>query len=294
MLNGIITAMVTPFESSGNIDIKTTEILIEKLIANGVQGIFVLGTNGEFHVIENDMKIKFAKKVVEIVAKRVPVYAGAGGNSTDEVIKLGKQMIAIGVDALSVITPYFVSLKENELYNHYQMIAENLAIPIVLYNIPKNTGINLSFELVSKLSKISNIIGIKDSSGDINNIAGYIDNTSRDEFSVLSGSDSLILKALKQGATGAISATSNLLTTNNVQIYKQFIAGNLDKAEQWQQSLEEFRRILKYASTPSVLKQSLSLAGIDVGLPRLPVLPVTSSDDNQDIVNTIKNYFTYK
>ena len=291
MLNGIITAMVTPFESSGNIDIKATEILIEKLIANGVQGIFVLGTNGEFHVIENDMKIKFAKKVVEIVAKRVPVYAGAGGNSTDEVIKLGKQMIAVGVDALSVITPYFVSLKENELYNHYKMIAENLAIPIVLYNIPKNTGINLSFELVSKLSKISNIIGIKDSSGDINNIAGYIDNTSRDEFSVLSGSDSLILKALKIGATGAISATSNLLTTNNVEIYKQFIAGNLDKAEQWQQSLEEFRRILKYASTPSVLKQSLSLAGIDVGLPRLPVLPVTSPDDNQDIVNTIKNYY---
>ena len=291
MLNGIITAMVTPFESSGNIDIKATKILIEKLIANGVQGIFVLGTNGEFHVIENDMKIKFAKKVVEIVAKRVPVYAGAGGNSTDEVIKLGKQMIAVGVDALSVITPYFVSLKENELYNHYKMIAENLAIPIVLYNIPKNTGINLSFELVSKLSKISNIIGIKDSSGDINNIAGYIDNTSRDEFSVLSGSDSLILKALKIGATGAISATSNLLTTNNVEIYKQFIAGNLDKAEQWQQSLEEFRRILKYASTPSVLKQSLSLAGIDVGVPRLPVLPVTSPDDNQDIVNTIKNYY---
>ncbi|PXY93921.1 4-hydroxy-tetrahydrodipicolinate synthase [Gilliamella apis] len=291
MLNGIITAMVTPFESSGNIDIKATEILIEKLIANGVQGIFVLGTNGEFHVIENDMKIKFAKKVVEIVAKRVPVYAGAGGNSTDEVIKLGKQMIAVGVDALSVITPYFVSLKENELYNHYKMIAENLAIPIVLYNIPKNTGINLSFELVSKLSKISNIIGIKDSSGDINNIAGYIDNTSRDEFSVLSGSDSLILKALKIGATGAISATSNLLTTNNVEIYKQFIAGNLDKAEQWQQSLEEFRRILKYASIPSVLKQSLSLSGIEVGVPRLPVLPVTNPNDNQDIVNTIKNYY---
>lgn len=291
MLNGIITAMVTPFESSGNIDIKATEILIEKLIANGVQGIFVLGTNGEFHVIENDMKIKFAKKVVEIVAKRVPVYAGAGGNSTDEVIKLGKQMIAVGVDALSVITPYFVLLKENELYNHYKMIAENLAIPIVLYNIPKNTGINLSFELVSKLSKISNIIGIKDSSGDINNIAGYIDNTSRDEFSVLSGSDSLILKALKIGATGAISATSNLLTTNNVEIYKQFIAGNLDKAEQWQQSLEEFRRILKYASIPSVLKQSLSLSGIEVGVPRLPVLPVTNPNDNQDIVNTIKNYY---
>lgn len=291
MLNGIITAMVTPFESSGNIDIKATEILIEKLIANGVQGIFVLGTNGEFHVIENDMKIKFAKKVVEIVAKRVPVYAGAGGNSTDEVIKLGKQMIAVGVDALSVITPYFVSLKENELYNHYKMIAENLAIPIVLYNIPKNTGINLSFEQVSKLSKISNIIGIKDSSGDINNIAGYIDNTSRNEFSVLSGSDSLILKALKIGATGAISATSNLLTTNNVEIYKQFIAGNLDKAEQWQQSLEEFRRILKYASIPSVLKQSLSLSGIEVGVPRLPVLPVTNPNDNQDIVNTIKNYY---
>ena len=291
MLNGIITAMVTPFESSGNIDIKATEILIEKLIANGVQGIFVLGTNGEFHVIENDMKIKFAKKVVEIVAKRVPVYAGAGSNSTGEVIKLGKQMIAVGVDALSVITPYFVSLEEDELYNHYKMIAENLAIPIVLYNIPKNTGINLSFELVSKLSKISNIIGIKDSSGDINNIAGYIDNTSRDEFSVLSGSDSLILKALKIGATGAISATSNLLTTNNVEIYKQFIAGNLDKAEQWQQSLEEFRRILKYASIPSVLKQSLSLSGIEVGVPRLPVLPVTNPNDNQDIVNTIKNYY---
>lgn len=291
MLNGIITAMVTPFASSGEIDLHATEILVEKLISSGVHGIFVLGTNGEFHVIEHDMKIKFAEKVVELVDKRVPVYAGAGSNSTDEVIKLGQQMMAVGVDALSVITPYFISLNETELYNHYKTIATNLTAPIVLYNIPKNTGINLSAELVSKLSKIDNIIGIKDSSGDINNIASYIKHTSRNEFSVLSGSDSLILPALKLGASGAISATSNVLTINNIEIYKKFIAGNLYEAEKWQKSLEELRRVLKYGSIPAVLKQSLGLSGIDVGVPRLPVLPVTDSQNNEDISDVIKNHY---
>lgn len=290
MLEGIITAMVTPFKENEEIDYFATEELVEKLVATGVQGIFILGTNGEFHVLKTEEKIRFVEKVVEFVDKRVPVYAGAGGNSTNEVIKLGKKLEAAGADALSVITPFFVGLKDEELYNHYRLIAKNVSLPIVLYNIPKNTGINLSSDVVKKLAEIDNIVGVKDSSGDIKNIESYINATKDQKFSVLSGSDSLILAALELGATGAISGTSNVLTIINIEIYREFLAGNSVKAKEWQLSLEEFRRILKYGSIPSVLKQSLRLSGINVGNPRLPVLPVSDKAALEDIEQVIKNY----
>lgn len=290
MLEGIITAMVTPFKENEEIDYFATEEMVEKLIATGVHGIFILGTNGEFHVLKTAEKIRFVEKVVEFVDKRVPVYAGAGANSTREVIELGKKMEAAGADALSVITPFFVGLKDEEIYNHYQMIAKNVSLPIVLYNIPKNTGINLSSEVVSRLAEIENIVGVKDSSGDIKNIEAYIKATEGQKFSVLSGSDSLILSALEIGASGAISGTSNVLTINNIEIYREFLAGNLVKASEWQNSLEEFRRILKHGSIPSVLKQSIQLSGINVGKPRLPVLPVSDKAALEDIETVIENY----
>lgn len=237
--------MVTPFDENQKINPLATKQLVNKLIDKGVDGLFILGTNGEFHTLSREEKLYFAKLVIDGVDKRIPVYVGTGGNSTVEVIELSKEMEALGADAISVITPYFLAPTQKELINHYKTIASSVDIPIILYNIPKNTGINLEFETVYELSKVSNISGIKDSSGNIENIKGYIEVTKGNDFSVLSGSDSLILKSLKLGAKGAIAATSNLLTEINVSIYKNFLKGNMEEAEKFQKDIDVLRGVLK-------------------------------------------------
>lgn len=289
-LQGIITAMVTPFNEDMSINYEATKQLVDRLIDGGVYGIFVLGTNGEFHVMSDDEKVAYCQKVVEFANHRVPVFAGPGGNSTTEVIELAKRMEAAGVDALSVISPFFVGLSEEELYTHYTKIADAVNIPIILYNIPKNTGINLSPELIGKLSAHPNIIGIKDSKGDVEQMAAYVEAAKGNDFAVLSGSDSKILAALKIGAVGAVAATSNVLTKNNLAIYENFQKSNLEEAQKWQDSLEEFRRILKYSTIPTVLKKSIELTGIKVGTPRPPVLPLTDEAALKDINDVIAAY----
>ncbi|SDZ65651.1 4-hydroxy-tetrahydrodipicolinate synthase [Evansella caseinilytica] len=288
-LTGIITAMVTPFDDNQKIDVPATKALVNQLIRSHVNGLFILGTNGEFHVMARDEKIQFAKIVIEETNKRVPVCVGVGGNSTREVVELSKAMTAIGADVLSVITPFFISLTEEELYHHYAVIAASVSLPIVLYNMPKNTGINISTDLVKRMAKIPNIIGIKDSSGDIANIKSYIEATKKEDFVVLSGSDSLILKALDEGAAGAIAATSNILTNINVSIYQHWLKKEKNKAEEAQQSLEELRGILKLASIPAVLKKAMAIAGTPVGPARYPVLP-PSEAAIQEIEAAVKAY----
>lgn len=280
-IQGIITAMVTPFDAEQNINAAATKQLVEKLISKGVGGIFILGTNGEFHVLNDDEKVKFAKIVIEAVAHRVPVYVGTGGNSTKQVVELSKRMEAIGADALSVITPFLVPIKQSELVAHYKRIAASVKLPIVLYNIPKNTGVNIEPESVRELAAVGNIVGIKDSSGDINNIAAYIKAGEGQDFAVLSGSDSLILKALKIGAVGAIAATSNLLTDIDVAIYENFRKGDLEAAQKNQDAIEQLRAVLKLGTVPSVIKRSVTLSGIDVGPARCPVSATTAAVDEK-------------
>lgn len=287
-LKGIITAMVTPFDENQNINQDATQKLINKLISKGVNGIFILGTNGEFHVLNDDEKIAFAEMVIKVVNKRVPVYVGTGGNSTKHVIELSKRMEKVGADALSIITPFLVPIKQNELVDHYKCIAANVNMPIVLYNIPKNTGINITSESVCELARIENIIGIKDSSGDISNIEAYINASKGEKFAVLSGSDSLILKALQIGAVGAIAATSNLLTDIDVAIYQNFINGDFVQAQKNQDAIEKLRAVLKLGTIPSVIKRAVTLSGINVGAARFPVSAV-----NLEIDEKIQETLTY-
>ncbi|MDF2636613.1 MAG: dapA4 [Pelosinus sp.] len=282
-VKGIITAMLTPLDENQEINSRSTKQLVNKLINSGVSGIFILGTNGEFHLLTNDEKLSFAKIVIDEVNKRVPVYVGTGGNSTREVIELSKKMEALGADALSVITPYFLVPSQSEVIQHYKTIAESVKIPIVLYNIPKNTGINLDPETVKELAKIKNIIAIKDSSGNLENIAEYIQITKDEDFSVLSGSDSLILRALKIGATGAIAATSNLITDLDVSIYEKFLKGDIAGAEKAQQEIEILRTVLKLGTVPSILKKAVQMSGISVGPARLPV-----AQPKQEVVKKIQ------
>lgn len=271
-LKGIITAMVTPFDENQEINDSAAVQLINKLIDSGVNGIFILGTNGEFHLLTQKEKLKFAKLVIDEVDKRVPVYVGTGGNSTREVMELSKQVESLGADAISVITPFFLVPTQEELVKYYKSVAGSVDIPVILYNIPKNTGVNLEPDTVKILAEVKNIVGIKDSSGNIENIKQYIEFTKNSDFSVLSGSDSLILQALKLGAAGAIAATSNLIAKIDVGIYKNFLEGNMEMAEKLQKEIDVLRSVLKLGTVPSILKKSIELSGIPVGPPRFPTM----------------------
>lgn len=280
-MKGIITAMVTPFNHRGEISKQGTKELVRYLLGKGIDGLFILGTNGEFHVLEEKEKLAFAELVINEVSGQIPVYVGSGGNSTKQVIELSKQFTQLGADALSVISPYFVVPTEHELVAHYTMIAEAVTIPMLMYNIPKNTGVNISKEAVTVLSRHENIAGIKDSSGKLENMVSYIHAAEGQSFNVLSGSDSLILSGLKAGATGAVAATSNALPEIDRAIYQLWLEGKIAEAEAMQQRIEPFRSILKLGTIPSVLKAAIQWRGIDVGAARLPVQPLSSASLQQ-------------
>ena len=270
-IKGIITAMVTPFDENQKVNEKAARQLIDHLIEKGVSGLFILGSNGEFHVLSDEEKVAFAKVVVEHVNHRVPVYVGAGACSTQETIKLAKQMEAIGADALSVISPYFIAPTQQELANHYRRVAEAVNIPIIMYNIPKNTGVNIEPVTVKSLIGVKNIAGIKDSSGNMENMQGYIDAAKGSDFVVLVGSDSKILPALKIGVAGAIAGTSNVITELDVSIYENFLKGDLEAAQKAQEDIDVLRGVLKLGTVPSVMKRAVTLMGIDIGDARYPV-----------------------
>ena len=280
-IKGIITAMVTPFDENQKINETAARQLVDKLISQGVHGLFILGTNGEFHVLSDDEKVEFAKIVIDQAAHRVPVYVGAGACGTQETIKLAQRMEAVGADALSVISPYFIAPTQQELADHYRKVAEAVNIPIIMYNIPKNTGINIEPETVKSLIGVKNIAGIKDSSGNMENMQGYIDAGKGSDFVVLVGSDSKILPALKIGAAGAIAGTSNIIAELDVSIYENYLKGNLEAAEQAQKDIDVLRGVLKLGTVPSVMKRAVTLLGINVGDARCPVSKLPAEADEQ-------------
>lgn len=280
-IKGIITAMVTPFDENQKINETAARQLVDKLISQGVHGLFILGTNGEFHVLSDDEKVEFAKIVIDQAAHRVPVYVGAGACGTQETIKLAQRMEAVGADALSVISPYFIAPTQQELADHYRKVAEAVNIPIIMYNIPKNTGINIEPETVKSLIGVKNIAGIKDSSGNMENMQGYINAGKGSDFVVLVGSDSKILPALKIGAAGAIAGTSNVIAELDVSIYENYLKGNLEAAEQAQKDIDVLRGVLKLGTVPSVMKRAVTLLGINVGDARYPVSKLPAEADEQ-------------
>lgn len=288
---GIITPIVTPFyrDEMQNINYEATEQLIEHLIEHGVSGIFILGSNGEFHVIDEEEKIEFARYVINVVNKRVPVYVGTGACSTRETIRLSKKMEELGADALSVITPYFIKPAMRDLYAHYKEVAESVELPIILYNIPKSTGCPLETELVNKLADIKNIQGIKDSSGDLETLQAYAKITKEKDFSLLVGSDSKISYAYGLGASAAVAGTSNVITDTLVSLDKALRADETEKAQKLQKDIDVLRGVLPLGAVPSVMKRAVELAGIaEVGPARKPVQELNDEDDKK-----IKNMLEY-
>lgn len=273
---GIIPAIVTPFTQAEEVNEQALRQLVRRMIKGGVHGIFALGTNGEFFSLSFEEKLQVAKIVVDEVAGKIPVYMGAGGISTRETIQLAQAFEEIGVDALSVITPYFLAFTQQEMVDHFTRLADSTKLPIVLYNIPARAGNALNPPTVAQLAKVPNIVGVKDSSGNFDNILKYISATTP-EFSVLAGTDSLILPGLMSGGQGAIAATANLLPEVVVSVYENFKAGNWAKAQEAQAHLAPIRNLFASGTIPSVLKESLNLTGIPVGPARRPVNPISDA-----------------
>ncbi|GCF95456.1 4-hydroxy-tetrahydrodipicolinate synthase [Enterococcus florum] len=291
MFEGIITPIVTPIrrDTAESLNLAAMEQLVDHLIGKGVSGIFPLGSNGEFHVLDNQEKMDFTKAVIHHVNGRVPVYVGTGACSTKETIQLSKQAEALGADALSVITPYFLRPTDEELIQHYTQVAESVKIPIILYNIPKATGVNISSDVLKALSKVENISGIKDSSGDLANLENYIKTVEGTKIKVLVGSDSKILAGYQMGATGAIAGTSNLITDTLVGLDQAYHAGNLEEAQKLQADIEELRKVLPFGTVPSILKRAVEIAGIaEVGPARKPV-----QEPSVEVEDKIKKMLSY-
>ncbi len=269
-IKGVITPILTPMKEDGSIHEEELRRQIHRQLAGGVHGIFTAGTNGEGYILSGEEKERILEIAIEEVQGRVPVYAGTGCISTAETIRLSRRAQDMGADVLSVITPSFAQASQEELYEHYRAVAAAVEIPVVLYNIPARTGNALAPDTVKRLSQVDNIAGVKDSSGNFDNMLQYIEGTREKDFAVLSGNDSLILWNLLAGGTGGIAGCANVYPGNMKDIYEHFMAGRLEEARHCQDKIRSFRRCFCYGNPNTVVKTAVALLGHAVGKCRKP------------------------
>jgi 4-hydroxy-tetrahydrodipicolinate synthase len=270
-IHGIIPPVATPMQANEDLDLPRLKTFIDHLIANGVHGIFVLGTNSEFYALDEREKQEVIATTVAHVNKRVPVYAGTGAETTREVVRLTRMAEREGADGVSIITPYFVSPTQKEIADHYRRIAENTALPVILYNNPVTCGgVKIDVDTVARLAEVPNILAIKDSSGDLQNLIEMI-RVVPDRFSVMMGRDTLIFPALLFGARGAVPATGNIAPALLVKIYETFRRGDIEASKAAQLQLHPVRLALGLCTAPGGLKEALRLLGMPIGPCRSPV-----------------------
>lgn len=272
-IKGIIPAILTPMNDDESVNIDMLRQQIERQIEGGVHGLFPFGTNGEGYILSEKEKIEILEATIDQVKGRVPIYAGTGCISTSDTIRMSRKAQELGADILSIITPSFALASQNELYEHYTTVARYVDIPIVLYNIPARTGNKLLPETVARLAKdVDVIMGVKDSSGDWDNLLAYITLT-RDlekDFRVLSGNDSLILPCLKEGGAGGITGCANVYPRVLSSIYDLFLAGKLTEAQAAQDSIATLREVFRYGNPNTIVKTAVALLGYKVGKCRAP------------------------
>ncbi len=274
-IKGVIVPLLTPMNADETINEKELRNQVNHQIESGIHALFPLGTNGEAYILSREEKEQVLKIVVDEAKGRVPVYGGTGCISTKETIELSLKAKELGIDVLSIITPSFAAASQDELYEHYREVAEAVDLPIVLYNIPARTGNALAPATVEKLSKIPNIVGVKDSSGNFDNMLQYIEKTRyRKDFAVLSGNDSLILWCLLAGGRGGIAGCANVFPSTMASIYDTFVAGDIEKAREIQDSIRSFRDCFKFGNPNTIVKTAVSLLGYPVGKCRKPFCQV--------------------
>src|SRR5437588_2848625 len=273
-IRGIIPPVATPMQANEDLDLPRLKWFLDHLIGQGVHGIFVLGTNSEFYALDEREKQEVIATAVAHVRKRVPVFPGTGAESTREAVRLTKMAEKEGADGVSVITPYFINPTQQEIYDHYRRIAENTSLPVILYNNPSTCGgVKIDIDTVARLAEIPNILGVKDSSGDLQNTIEFI-RVVPEHFSVMMGRDTLIYPAMIFGAKGAVPATGNIAPKILVDIYESFVRGDQAASLAAQRKLNPVRMSLTLGTAPGGVKAALQLLGLSIGPSRAPVAPL--------------------
>jgi 4-hydroxy-tetrahydrodipicolinate synthase len=270
----VSTAMVTPFDRKGNIDFTKTTQLIQYLIENGSDSLVVAGTTGESPTLTKEEKIALFRHVVKVVNGRVPVIAGTGSNNTHASIELTKKAIEAGVDAIMLVAPYYNKPSQEGLFQHFKAIAESTTLPVMLYNIPGRSSVNVSADTIIRLSEIENIVAVKEASGDLDSMTEIISHTS-DDFMLYSGDDGLTLPVLSIGGTGIVSVASHIIGNEMQEMVAAFTGGNHLEAAGLHQKLLPVMKGLFTSPNPTPVKTALQMKGLDVGSVRLPLIPLT-------------------
>ena len=280
IFKGCATAIITPFNENG-VNFEEFEKLIENQIQNKIDGIVVCGTTGEASTMtieERKQAIEFAVKVAK---KRVPIIAGTGGNCTKSAIEFTKYAESIGVDGALIVTPYYNKTTQDGLIAHYTAIAKETNLPIILYNVPSRTGVNILPQTCKELSKIENIVAIKEASGNLSQVA-EIRNLCSDELNIYSGNDDQILPVLSLGGIGVISVLSNIMPEFTHNMIQDFFNKNIESAIGAQIKAIPLIKSLFCEVNPIPVKAALNIAGYNVGIPRLPLIEM--SQKNQEIL----------
>lgn len=289
MLSGSIVALVTPMRENGDIDWAALDGLIEWHIESGTHAIVPMGTTGESATLDTDEHLQVIKRTIELVAKRIPVIAGTGSNSTAEAIHQTQEAQALGADACLLVTPYYNRPTQEGLFQHYKAISEATTVPIVLYNVPPRTGCDMQAQTVARLANFSNIVGIKDACGDATRVKAIKDaltGSAWDEFFILSGEDAQTLEMMSLGAVGTISVTANVLPALMAEFCSSYLAGDHARAQELDNRLQPVHDVLFVESSPTPTKWILSELGRMQGGIRLPLIPL-SNQHHENVRNAV-------
>lgn len=281
------TAIATPFDERG-INFEEYKKLVEFQIVQGADAIIVCGTTGESSTMSNTEKEDLIKFTVDIVDKRIPVIAGTGGNNTASVIELSKYAETVGADGLLVVTPYYNKTTQQGLVSHYTAIANSVSLPIILYNVPSRTGLNITPETYLELSKIENIVAVKEASGNISQVA-KIAELCGDNLNIYSGNDDQVLSILSLGGLGVISVLSNIYPKYVHNMVINYLSGKHEEALKAQLNSLSLINALFSEVNPIPIKEALNILGFNFGKPRLPLVEM-SETGKENLQHIIENF----
>ncbi|MGM0409601.1 MAG: 4-hydroxy-tetrahydrodipicolinate synthase [Bacillota bacterium] len=284
----VLTAMITPFAENGEVNYNKVAELANYLVENGSDALVVLGTTAEVPTLNHEEKINILKTVVAEVGKKAKVIANTGSYSTSESVKMTKEAEKIGVDGVMAVVPYYNKPPQRGLYNHFSTIAKATNLPLMIYNVPSRTSRNIEVETVEKLSKIENIIAIKEASGNLNQVAKLCSKLG-DDFYVYSGDDNLTLPILSVGGQGVVSVASHLVGNDIKSMINYFKNGDLNKAIKLNKSLFAIFNGIFIDTNPIPVKEALNLRDMEVGQPRSPLTSL-KDEDRKKLKKILSNY----
>ena len=286
-ISGAYTALITPFNNEGNVDYEQLKRNIEFQIENGINGILALGTTAETPTLTESEKFEIIKVCFEKINKRVPLMIGTGTNSTLKTIENTKYAEEVGADIALIVAPYYNKPTQEGIFRHFEAISNETNIPILVYNIKGRTGINIETETLNRISKLDNVIGVKEASGDLNQIQEVINkiHSKSDNFNLMSGDDSFTLPILSLGGNGVVSVISNLYPKEMSDLVRNYLSGNVEEVLKIHNKMLPIMKGAFIETNPAPIKEAMKVFKMDTGKVRLPL--VEMKNENKNIIREI-------